>query len=361
MTHATDAAGPGGAGDQDELVLVRATPLNAETPLAGLRAALTPAPVHYVRNHFAVPDHDGTLHLGGAVAHPLTLTLDDLRRLPAATLTVTLECAGNGRTSMVPLPPGEPWSGQAVATAAWTGVPLAEVMRRAGPRADAVALVFTGADHGPHDGGADIHYVRSLPVVEALRPEARVLLAYEMNGAALPPDHGAPLRLVVPRWYGMASVKWLARIEARTEPYEGQFQTRSYVYDDEGGSEPPAPVTLQRVKALITDPAPGSDLAAGHYLIRGKAWSGTGPVTRVEVSVDAGEWQEARLEAPGEPEAWQEWSFAWQATEIGRHALRARATDAAGHVQPAAAAWNRKGYGNNAPQLALVEVRRSSQ
>lgn len=342
--------------DRAKLVMVKGEPFNAESALAGLREPVTPTPLHYVRSNFALPDHDGRLAIGGAVATPLTLTLDDLRALPATTLTVTLECAGNGRVGLMPLPTGEPWTGQAVGTATWTGVLLHEVLARAEPLAGGVEVAFEGADHGEYKGGPDIHFVRSLALDRARDPRMQALIAYAMNGEPLTPDHGAPFRLLVPGWYGMAAVKWLARITVLTAPYEGQFQTKSYMY--EWLDREREPVTTMRVKALIADPAHGDTLPSGPYTVRGRAWSGTGPVTKVEVSVDgAGEWQPARLEPPAGPYQWQEWSFDWQASGVGRHVLRARATDAAGNVQPDTPPWNRLGYGNNAVQVLVLDVR----
>jgi DMSO/TMAO reductase YedYZ molybdopterin-dependent catalytic subunit len=342
--------------DRSGLVMVKAEPFNAETPLEALREPLTPVRHHYVRSNFALPAHPGTLAVGGAVERELTLTLDELRAMPAAELPVTLECAGNGRVGLMPLPTGEPWTGQAVGTATWTGVPLSAVLARANPRVEGHVAVFHGADHGPYKGGPDIAFERALPVEYALGPENDVLLAYGMNGEPLTPDHGAPLRLVVPGWYGMASVKWLSRITVQPAPFEAQFQTRSYVFEWAGGER--EPVTRMRVRALITDPAPGAVLSRDRQVIRGKAWSGAAPVAAVEVSLTGGgEWQPAQLAERTAPYTWQEWSFAWEADEVGRHVLRARATDAAGNVQPDAPAWNRLGYGNNAAQVVVVDVR----
>lgn len=338
------------------LVMVRARPFNAETPAAALREPVTPTAAHYVRSNFDLPEHNGSVQVTGEVAHPLTLTLDDLRALPATALRVTLECAGNGRAGMAPLPTGEPWLGNAVATAEWTGARLVDVLDRSEPTPEGLTVAFTGADHGPYKGGPDISFVRALPLDVARDPVNDILLAYDMNGEALTPDHGAPLRLVVPGWYGMASVKWLARIEVLASPFEGQFQTRSYVYEWPDGRR--EPVTTERVRALITDPAPGAVLAPGRHEVRGWAWSGAGPVTAVEVSVDgAGEWQPARVEPPDEPYAWQAWAFAWDVEEPARHVLRARATDASGATQPDTPPWNRLGYGNNAVQVVVLDVR----
>ncbi|MGH2532522.1 MAG: sulfite oxidase [Thermomicrobiales bacterium] len=342
--------------DRSGLVIVRAEPFNAETPIAALREPLTATPLHYVRSNFDIPNHDGHLRVGGAVERPLMLTVDALRARPATTVRVTLECAGNGRLEMKPLPVGEPWAGCAVGTAAWTGVPLHTILGQAGPRPEGIEVCFVGADHGPHQDGPDIHFVRSLPLDTARHPGADILVAYAMNGEPLSPEHGAPLRLVAPDWYGMASVKWLARIDVLAMPFEGQFQTRSYVY--EWSDRDAEPVTRTRVKALITDPVPGDVVTRGTYTIRGKAWSGTGPVTAVEVNLNGSEtWRPACLASPVGRHAWQEWSIDWQPNSVGRHVLRARAVDAAGHRQPDGPRWNRLGYGSNAVQVMVVDVR----
>ncbi|MBA2277633.1 MAG: sulfite oxidase [Chloroflexia bacterium] len=342
--------------DRAALVTVRARPFNAETPPAALREPVTPADAHYVRSNFDLPEHDGSVHVTGEVERPLTLALDDLRALPASTLRVTLECAGNGRAGMAPLPTGEPWLGTAVATAEWTGARLADVLARVEPTPEGIEVAFAGADHGPYKGGPDTTFERSLPLALAGDPGNDILLAYTMNGEPLTPDHGAPVRLVVPGWYGMASVKWLSTIEVLTGQFEGQFQTRSYVYEWLDGER--EAVTTERVRAIITDPAPGDVLAPGRHEVRGWAWSGTGPVTAVEVSIDgAGEWRPVDVEPPTEPYAWQAWSFAWDVAEPARHVLRARATDAAGATQPDIPPWNRLGYGNNAVQVVVVDVK----
>jgi DMSO/TMAO reductase YedYZ molybdopterin-dependent catalytic subunit len=199
-------------------------------------------------------------------------------------------------------------------------------------------------------------FVRSLTLAHATDPEAEILIAYEMNGEPLNLDHGAPFRLIVPHWYGVASVKWLKHIDVLTEPYVGEFETGHYMY--QWADRPPERVTVMRVRARITDPARGATIPAGIYTVRGKAWSGTGPVTQVHVSFTGeGDWQAAEVEPPKGPYQWQDWSFEWQATEAGRHTLRARATDAAGNVQPEVPPWNRLGYGNNAIEVAYVDVR----
>ena len=346
------------------LRMINPAPYNAEAPPDALRGEITPTELHYVRSNFALPAHDGTLEIGGAVERPLTLTLDDLRALPAVERAVTLECAGNGRLDMRPLPIGEPWGDYAVSTARWTGTLLCHVLDQAGPASNGVEVRFEGADSGPYHlhpiladtNKDDLTFIRSLPLDLVSDPAAEILIAYEMNGQPLRPDHGAPFRIIVPHWFAVASVKWLRRIDVLTEPYSGEFQTGHYIY--EWPDRPHEAVTLMRVRARITDPAPGAVLPLGTHTVRGKAWSGTGPITRVEISLTGeGEWLPAKLEPPKGPYQWQDWTFDWTPPHIGRHTLRARATDAAGNVQPEVPPWNRLGYGNNAIEVAYVDIR----
>jgi DMSO/TMAO reductase YedYZ molybdopterin-dependent catalytic subunit len=346
------------------LVMINPAPYNAEAPPAGLVGDVTPTELHYVRSNFALPDHDGNLQIGGAVGKPTTLTLDDLRAMPPHHHTVTLECAGNGRLEMRPLPTGEPWGDFAVSTARWTGALLHDVLSEVEPASDGVELLARGADHGPYHLQAilpdtdqdNLTFTRSLPLAQATDAASGILIAYEMNGRPLGRDHGAPFRLIVPHWYAVASVKWLERLDVLTEPYTGEFQTGHYIY--EWPDRPHEPVSLMRVRARITDPAPGSVIDQEVRTVRGKAWSGTGPIVRVDVSLTGeGEWRPAQLEPPGSDFGWQDWSFTWDGIGVGRHTLRARATDAAGNVQPDVPPWNRLGYGNNAIEVIYVDRR----
>jgi DMSO/TMAO reductase YedYZ molybdopterin-dependent catalytic subunit len=330
----------------DRLVVVKGAPYNAEAAHPALASPLTPSGAHYVRSNFAVPDaaRDTRIVVEGAVADPFTLDVAALAALPQRSVTVTLECAGNNRLEMAPLPSGEPWSRGAVSTASWTGVPLALLLDRAGLRDDVVEILVTGADRGTPSGArSETPFCRALPVDKARDPN--VLVALEMNGRPIPREHGAPVRLVVPGWYGMASVKWVTRIAALTEPFEGWFQSERYVYAD--GRER-RPVDVMRVKSLIVAPENGMGVAAGAVEVWGWAWSGAAPIARVDVSVDGGEWQEAQLDAPLAPHAWRRFSLVVDVEGAGRHTVRARARDAAGRVQPDVAPWNEHGYGYNA-------------
>jgi DMSO/TMAO reductase YedYZ molybdopterin-dependent catalytic subunit len=252
---------------------------------------------------------------------------------------------------------GEKWGLGAVSTAEWTGVPLVEVLDRAGVTAAACEIVFRGADGGSVSGRSEpVRFERSLKLADARDSEA--LLAYAMNGEPLPVQHGHPLRLVVPGWYGVASVKWLTRIEAVGRPFGGYFQAEKYWYErNHAGEEVREPVTLQRVRAVITEPGPDQEREAGELIVRGVAWSGAAPIARVEVSISGGPWQGARLLGERHRHSWQWWELSTRADRPGRTGLRARATDLAGRTQPEQPEWNRFGYGGNAIQEVSVLFR----
>jgi sulfane dehydrogenase subunit SoxC len=245
-----------------------------------------------------------------------------------------------------------------VGCATWTGTPLTPLLEQiAGP--ETVDVVFTGADHGL-DRGVEQDYQRALPVTEAMRDE--VLLAYEMNGQPLPPQHGFPLRLVVPGWYGMAHVKWLRAITVLDHPFEGFQNSKSYRFKRDL-DDPGTPVTRMRPRALMVPPGFPDFMTrtrivtAGEVELTGRTWSGLAPVVRVEVSADDGTtWQDAAVAPPSESYAWQGWRCTWTATP-GRCVLRVRATDATGATQPLDPPWNAQGVANNVAQRVEVLVR----
>ncbi len=342
------------------LVVHRAHPLNCETSIPALLGGVVMPNAHfYVRNHFQIPLLDAAtwrLNVGGLVERPLSLSLRDLQRLPSQTLVVTLECAGNGRSQLKPPVDGEKWQLGAVSTAEWAGVPLSEVLDRAGVTAGAQEVVFRGADGGTVDGRTGpIRYERGLKLDHARVPD--VLLAYAMNGESLPVQHGYPLRLVVPGWYGVASVKWLTDIEVIDRPFDGFFQADRYWYEwEQNGPMRREPVTVQRVRALITEPEPQEEVQPGELTVRGVAWSGSAAIARVDVSLGSGPWQQARMVGEASRHGWQWWELQTRLDQPGDVVLRARATDFAGHTQPEEPAWNRLGYGNNAIQELPIRV-----
>ena len=333
---------------------------NRGMPLEALRYDITPTGLHYLLVHFDIPAVDATtwrLRLDGLVDRSIELSLDDLRARPRTTIPVTLECAGNGRARLRPRPLSNPWLLEAIGTAEWGGTPLGPILDEAGLRPDAREIVFTGADRG-FQGGVEHDFQRSLSISDAMRPE--VLLVDEMNGQPLQPQHGFPVRLLVPGWYGMASVKWLQRIQAVSEPFTGYQQATSYHYR-ESAEDPGTPVSRLRVRALMTPPGIPDFFTrrrlvdAGRVTLRGRAWGGRAPIQRVEVGVD-GAWSDATLEPTLGDFAWRGWSFDWDAT-TGEHQLSCRATDAAGDAQPVDIPWNYQGMGNNAVQSIEVTVR----
>jgi DMSO/TMAO reductase YedYZ molybdopterin-dependent catalytic subunit len=334
---------------------------NHALPLEALRHPITPVGLHYLLIHFDIPYVDADaweLQVGGLVERPLTLTLGDITGRPSRTLAVTLECAGNGRALLSPRANSQPWLLEAVGTAEWTGTPLAPILEEAGVSENALEVVFTGLDRGIQ--GEDEHlYERSLPLADALRDE--VLLAYAVNGQSLPPQHGFPLRLVVPGWYGMTHVKWLQSITVVGEPFEGFQQSVAY-HLRQSEEETGEPVTRILPRSLMIPPgipdfpARQRFLEAGPCLLEGRAWSGRGPIERVEVSVDGGEtWDDAALGEHVSEFAWNGWSYAWNA-EPGAYVLCCRATDAAGNTQPMNPEWNFDGFCNNAVQRVPVVV-----
>ena len=334
---------------------------NRGMPLEGLRYPITPTGMHYLLVHFDIPYVDASewrVEVAGLINNPISLSLEDLRNRPSVKAPVTMECAGNGRALLEPRPISQPWHLEAVGTAEWTGTPLRDVLKEAGVKEEAGEILFTGLDRGVQ--GDEIQdYERSLTLDEAMREE--VLLVYEMNGRPLEPQHGYPLRLVVPGWYGMTSVKWLARIDAIRGPFDGYQMLGSYRYS-QNADDLGEPVTLQKVRSLMIPPGI-PDFAtrvrlieAGEVTLRGRAWAGRLEVKSVEVSTDGGgSWSAADLEEPAGPFAWRGWQYGWQARP-GRYQLCVRARDSAGNAQPFEQLWTYLGMGNNMVQRVDVIV-----
>jgi DMSO/TMAO reductase YedYZ molybdopterin-dependent catalytic subunit len=335
---------------------------NRAMPLEALRYPLTPIGLHYVLVHYDVPfvdENEWQLRVDGAVTTPLELTMRELRAMPAETRVTTMECAGNGRVLVEPRPSSVPWMVEAVGTGSWTGVPLSHVLDAAGIDASVVELVFTGADSGIDDG-VEQKFQRGVTIADATTGDP--LLAYELNGMPLPPQHGFPLRLVVPGWYGMTNVKWLTAITAVTEPFAGYHNVHQYrlrSHEDEVGT----PLSRMMVRSLMVPPGipefftRARAVPAGAQTLIGRAWSGTGPIRSVAVSDDGGStWFDADVAPPDlGPWAWQEWQARWHA-QPGEHELCCRATDAAGNEQPLNGTWNLGGYANNSVQRITALV-----
>ncbi|WP_128382041.1 sulfite oxidase [Streptomyces cavernae] len=345
---------------RDELALAAR---NHGLPLEAMRYDVTPPGLHYVLTHYDIPHVPDAaawrLTVRGRVRRALSLSVEQLRIRPSVTTRLTMECAGNGRALLSPRPVSQPWLVEAVGTADWTGVPLRLLLDEAGVEPDAVDVVFTGADHGV-ERGVEQDYQRGLSLDIATGDRPEVLVAYGMNGAPLPPQHGSPLRLVVPGWYGMAQVKWLRDITVVDTPFTGFQQSVAYRIKQET-EEAGEPVTRIAPRALVIPPgfpdfmSRTRVVAPGPVLLEGRAWSGRAAVASVQVSTDGGRsWHRAELEPDqGHRWAWRRWSYRWSAVP-GDHELIARARDEAGNTQPLEQPWNRGGFANNRVQRVPV-------
>lgn len=339
---------------------VRLANRNSGILLETLRHDITPTGLHYLLIHFDVPSidaHSHRLEFGDGFDAPFSIGVDEIKALPQKTLPVTLECAGNGRSSISPRTHSMPWGVEAVGTSEWTGTPLAPLIDQAQPSAGTIDIAFTGADCG-FDKGVEHAFGRSLSLAQIASLD--VLLVHEMNGQPLLPQHGAPLRIIVPGWYGMASVKWLTTIEALKTPYQGYQQVNTYRYRD-NRKDPGQPVTCMRVKSLMTPPGVPDWVTRHRYVktgsvsITGRAWSGDGvPISSVEFNDGSG-WRAATLFAPQGKYDWTRWSIEWEA-KPGEHVLSCRATDSNGYTQPLEPRWDASGFGNNTVQRVTVFV-----
>jgi DMSO/TMAO reductase YedYZ molybdopterin-dependent catalytic subunit len=325
------------------LVTRQKEPKNLEAPFDRIDSYLTPTELFYIRSHFPAPKLDRAtyqLRVDGAVRRPLSLSYEDLRSMRSETRVATLECAGNSRVFLVPQVQGAQWELGAVSNAEWTGVSLRTLLERAGLEEDACEVVLEGADRGmPKDEPRPpepISYAWGLPRAKACQPE--VLIAYQMNGRDLPQDHGFPVRAIVPGHYGMASVKWLTRIQAVRGPFHGYWQTSDYAYWDSMDGKPVRrPLGEMKLKSQIARPRVYETLAPNRiYPVIGAAWAGETDVTEIEVSADGGNtWAMAEFLDPVRRHAWRRWKFDWLTPKKpGQYTLLARAKDAGGMLQP---------------------------
>ena len=326
----------------DDRIVRSAEPLNLEMPFSTLESFITPTERFYVRTHFPVPKIDAVqwrLRIEGEVEKAFEISEKELLSLETRTMAVTLECAGNNRIFLEPKVKGVQWELGAVGNAEWTGVPLSVLLDRAGVKSNANEVILEGADAGTVDDAkaprGDIRFARSIPLEKARRD---VLLVHTMNGERLKPEHGFPLRAIVPGWYAMASIKWLRRIVVTDTPFNGYYQTLDYAYWSKGDGSPTlVPLSLMELKAEIASPANGSTVPADSKVrVHGAAWGGN--ITKVEISADGGKsWNAAELLPDGNhPFAWKRWQWTWQTpkTPGAKCTLMARATDASGRTQP---------------------------
>lgn len=318
--------------------VVTRSPENSETPVDALSNWITPNESFFVRNHFDSPElePDGwTLGITGRVEREIQVTQGDLEQMPQASLVATLECAGNGRSFLEGRVPGVQWGAGAVGNAEWSGVQARLLLESAGIEDGALEVVFEGADSGV-EGGSEgaVRFARSLPLDMALHPDT--LIALKMNGEPLATEHGSPARLVVPGWYGVASVKWLHALRVVDAPFRGFFQSVKYTVRRKtarGISEDVVGMMLP--KSEIIRPRQGDCVAPGTRLIEGIAWAGPEAVAAVELSCDGGDsWRRAELIGPRNRYSWTRWQYAWEPPGLGAYSLLARAISASGEIQP---------------------------
>lgn len=326
------------------------SPLNLEMPFSAVDSFLTPTKSFYVRTHFPIPAIDRNawwLQVEGEVEKPFAINYEQLIALRSVTVPVTLECAGNNRNFLEPKVNGVQWHLGAVGTAEWIGVPLSSLLDRAIPKPNACEVILEGSDRGvleePKSPSGELKFARSIPLEKARRD---VLLAFKMNGGELPPEHGFPVRAIVPGWYAMASVKWLQRIVVTDRPFTGYYQTLDYAYWQRSNyahwqtGEQVAeltPLTEMQVKAEIARPAEGEIIPANTSIcVRGAAWACDAEIIKVELSTNGGTiWNEAKLLGQSTLNAWRLWQFDWQTpSQTGKQTLIARATDSVGRIQP---------------------------
>lgn len=341
---------PQGSAGKERLIVRSVRPQDLETPVELLNSWITPNDLFYVRSHLYTPAislSDWKLTVNGEVAHAISLTLDELKRMPKASVVVTLECAGNGRAYFDPPVAGIQWEKGAVGTARWTGVPLAEVLRRAGAKSTGRYVLLDGADRPM---GKVPDFLRNVPIDKAMHPDT--LLVYEMNGEPLPVPHGFPLRAIVPGWEGAYSVKWLTHIRVIEKEHDGFFVKTGYRYPTRriapgAGVQPEqmAPLTTLPVKSIITLPRVGTSARLGTILIKGFAWAGEANITSVDISTDNGStWTPARLGKDQARYAWREFSYALRLIDPGSFLVMSRARDHRGRIQPMVPQWNPSGY-----------------
>ncbi len=333
---------------------------NSGFPLESLEFDITPTGQHYTLTHFDIPNlkkDEHIIYFTGEFSNHFSLAIEELKKLPKETVPVTIECAGNGRAHFNPRSYSMPWAYGAVGTSEWTGTRLTPLLNEAGLKSKAVEVSFTGADRG-YDAGQEHNFARSLTREQI--SELDLLLVYEMNGMPLLPQHGAPVRLIVPGWYGMASVKWLTEIKALDQPFDGYQQIGTYRIR-KNRKEKGTPITKMRVKSLMKPPGIPDWLtrkrlvSPGLTVLEGRAWSGGGKkITKVEILLNK-KWVLASLETQSLKYAWTKWKINWSARP-GYHVLSCRATDESGDIQPEMPNFNSGGFENNAVQKVEVFV-----
>lgn len=343
------------------LTTISLDPENQGTPIHFLNEWITPEQFFFLRNHYPYPPitpESFTLAFGGLVENPGFFHYQQILQMPSKTIVLPLECSGNKRKEFDPPTYGTQWDDGAISQGVWTGVPLNQLLKMVGVKNSAYDVVFEGHDYGKIVGLEGEHpFARSIPIKVAFHPDT--IIAYALNGKPITYKHGYPLRLIVPKWYAMASVKWLKKITVLNKPFEGPYQELDYhyfPYDD--SDEDKVPVTLMKVNSIIQQPLPQSTLDTGRHLIFGIAWTGKGIISKVEISFDNGQnWEKTKLrQDPNQPYSWTFWSYTWDIYIKGKYTIMVRSTDSSGREQPVKVEWNRLGYGYNGVSIINLQI-----
>jgi sulfite oxidase len=348
---------------KDKLIIRSTRPPDFETPVALLDSFITPNDVFYVRSHLPIPQVDAaswSLKVGGEVNSPVALSLDEIKKLPATTITMTLECAGNGRGFFQPALAGIQWEKGAVGTARFTGVRLSEVLKKVGVKSTGLNVEMHAADRPL---GTMPAFVRQVPMAKAMHPDT--IIAWDMNGQPIPLPHGSPLRAIIPGWEGAYSVKWLNALNVLAKDSDSFWVATGYRYPNRRVAPGAAvdakdmlPLTGLVVKSLITTPANGASFPTGKVAVGGFAWAGENDITKVDVSIDNGAtWQPARLTGEQARFTWRRFEFEFNAEKAQSYLILSRATDNKGNMQPAVSQWNPSGYLWNQYDSVRVEVK----
>jgi DMSO/TMAO reductase YedYZ molybdopterin-dependent catalytic subunit len=342
------------------LIPKRLHPENQEAPIHFLKDEIVDKKYFYRRNHFSYPHFTSSFYLlpiDGLVHTPRTFSLQEIYSLPSKTIKMVLECSGDKRGLFEPKVFGDQWGHGAINQGIWKGVSLRTLLPYTGLLDRAKEIVFEAYDYGQRpDSDQMFHFSRSLPIDKALEPDT--IIAYEHNNEPIPFKHGFPLRLIVPNWYAMASVKWVKKITVIDNEFKGPFQAVDYVYyPNKENDHGKFPVTTIQINSTIQFPLHMQLLHTGIYEISGIAWTGTGMITKVEVSLDDGHtWNTCQITSTPEKCTWSSWSYNWDAHKKGEYIIKSKATDSHGNVQPIHPFWNRKGYGYNAIDGIKVKV-----
>ncbi|MCM3567665.1 sulfite oxidase [Neobacillus mesonae] len=348
--------------EKPTLIVRKLQPDNRETPLHFIKTDIIHHEFFYRRNHFSypyLPTSNYWLPVNGVVVHPRLFSLEEIFHMPSKTVKVLLECAGNKRRFFKPKVFGEQWGKGAMSQGYWKGVTLRHLLELTGLKHGAKEVLIEGYDFGKTPSiEKPVSFARSLPIEKALHPDT--LIAYQFNDQPISFKHGYPLRLIVPQWYAMASVKWIRQITVLDDVFKGPFQSFDYVYYPDKKTDAGAfPVTVVNVNSSIQKPLNREILNQGRQLIRGIAWTGTGQITKVEISTDNGSsWSQAKLAAQNESTsyAWRTWSYEWTPHEKGEYTILVKASDSFHRIQPKIPFWNRKGYGFNAYDQVTVKI-----